>query len=360
MDALRYDLALTLKGRIEGAEVNAAPWITSAPSITSVGMTAMLPLQGDKISAVLSGTKLELVDLQFGNLTIREKRKALLSQRNGVSDFLDLADLLSASKLPTTRMLVVFTSEIDELGHKTGRELAKYLEQMVTDLRLAVEKLHRSGFDTVHLVSDHGFILLADGGDKVDFPAKQAAIRGERYAFLAEGAVVSDDLFTLPFPLDERLRVAFAPGIACFEKPSEYLHGGMSLQEIVVPHLTSFAAQKPEKMRVQCALPSDQVATLSIKVLLVSEPPQTGNLFGQPVGRTVEVTFTRSGKPVAALKKVVVAPSSEENTQSVTVFLDEEIDFKKGDVLILQVRDADTQEDLGGGKIVALLRDLVG
>ncbi len=67
--------------------------------------------------------------------------------------------------------------------------MAKYLDQLLADLKLAVEKLHRFGFERVHLVTDHGFVLVANGNTFGKLPIQQAALRGDRYAFLAEGAV---------------------------------------------------------------------------------------------------------------------------------------------------------------------------
>jgi hypothetical protein len=261
---------------------------------------------------------------------------------------------------PKSKHLVVFTSEIDNLGHKTGHELSKYLDQMVGDLRLAVEKLHGFGYGTVHVVTDHGFVLLADDGDRVDVPKAQAAIRGDRYLFLGEGAVVDDSMLTLPMSIDDRLRLAFAPGVACFGTPKQYVHGGISLEELVVPHLVSVAAQKSERMKVQCALPSSEITTLSVKVVLIAEPPAAADLFNQPTGRNVAITFLRDGKDVALPKQVAIEPSVAEATQSVTIFLNEDIAFRKGDILTLQVRDTDTQEDLGDHKIATVVRDLGG
>jgi hypothetical protein len=359
VDALRYDLGAALKQQINGADVTLEPWITAIPSITPVGMTAMLPLNNDPIAAVVSSGKLELDHASYGDMTSRPNRKKMLTDRVA-AEFVELSDLMSVVDAPKSKHLVVFTSEIDNLGHKTGHELSKYLDQMVGDLRLAVEKLHGFGYGTVHVVTDHGFVLLADDGDRVDVPKAQAAIRGDRYLFLGEGAVVDDSMLTLPMSIDDRLRLAFAPGVACFGTPKQYVHGGISLEELVVPHLVSVAAQKSERMKVQCALPSSEITTLSVKVVLIAEPPAAADLFNQPTGRNVAITFLRDGKDVALPKQVAIEPSVAEATQSVTIFLNEDIAFRKGDILTLQVRDTDTQEDLGDHKIATVVRDLGG
>lgn len=355
VDALRYDLAAALKEQIKGADTELSAWITEIPSITPVGMTALLPLKGEAVNAVLSTGKLELLLTGVGDLAVKEKRRQLLAERCGAT-FLELPDLLSSPRLPSTKFLVVFTSEIDGLGHKTGVELSKHLDQLLADLRIAIEKLHLAGFETVHVIADHGFILLADGSDKVESVTKHAVLKGDRYAFLADGAVV--DQLTLPFSLDEKQRVAFPHGIACFSGNNEYIHGGLSLQEIVVPHLKTWTTHKSEKIDVECILPTTEIATLTVKVVLVAKSPVAANLLDQPQGRTMEVTFMRNGVPVALANTVSLDPDEKDGTKSVTVFLDESIGFSKGDVLALQVRDVDTKEDLATGKTVTLVRDL--
>lgn len=357
VDALRFDLAAALSRQVRGAQTSLTAWVGSIPSITPVGMASLMPQQGDPVKAVLSSGRLELVHETFGDLSVKERRRQMLMERTGAT-CMEMADLLSASQLPATKRLAVFTNEIDGLGHQTGAEMAKYLEQQLSDLRLAIEKLHRCGFENVHVVADHGFILLSDGYEKSAAPGKQTVLKGDRYAFLADGAVT--DLLTMPFPLDPAQRLAFPPGIACFGTAPEYIHGGLSLQEVVVPHLKTWVTVKSEKIGVECVLPATETGTLTVKVVLVIKRPATDDLLAQPQGRTVEVTFTKDGQPVAEPKAVTLDPGEPEDTRSVTVFLDDTVDFAKGDVLSLQVRDTETYEDFAGGKTVTLLRDMRG
>jgi len=94
--------------------------------------------------------------------------------------------------------------------------------------------------------------------------------------------------------------------------------------------------------------------------VLVAEPPVASDLFNQPLGRNIAITFLRDGTEVALPKQVVIEPGTVESTQSVTVFLDENIGFRRDDMLTLQVRDTDTQEDLGQNKVAKVVRDLGG
>src|SRR5690606_15464397 len=46
------------------------------------------------------------------------------------------------------------------------------------------------------------------------------------------------DFQTVPWHWDADVPIAMAPGVSCFEAGKEYEHGGLSLQECVVPVLT--------------------------------------------------------------------------------------------------------------------------
>ena len=53
------------------------------------------------------------------------------------------------------------------------------------------------------------------------------------------------DHLTLPWRWDPSVRIAVAPGIACYEAGKVYEHGGISPQECVTPHLVVEAAAAP-------------------------------------------------------------------------------------------------------------------
>jgi len=59
--------------------------------------------------------------------------------------------------------------------------------------------------------------------------------RKGRCARLKDGATV--EVLTVPWHWDPHVDIALAPGITCFEAGKEYEHGGVSLQECVVPRL---------------------------------------------------------------------------------------------------------------------------
>ncbi|MBI3988624.1 MAG: hypothetical protein HY347_03300 [candidate division NC10 bacterium] len=122
------------------------------------------------------------------------------------------------------------------MSYKIGANVIDHFETVLEKLRRAVQKLSRWGYREVHVVTDHGFLLFqaAPTEPKVPFPADAALLLDARYAFVREGVPVQH--LTLPFTFEPSLWVAFPRGIRCFKTAGEYMHGGLTLQEVVIPH----------------------------------------------------------------------------------------------------------------------------
>lgn len=109
---------------------------------------------------------------------------------------------------------------------------AERAERIVARIR----ELLDAGWRRVEVISDHGWILLPGGMEKVELPVATTEVKKGRCARLKDGAEVS--VPTLPWFWDENIRIALAPGVACFEAKKEYEHGGVSPQECIVPRLS--------------------------------------------------------------------------------------------------------------------------
>ena len=93
-------------------------------------------------------------------------------------------------------------------------------------------------------MTDHGFLYLPGGFAKADLPQHLAAARKPRCARLVDGA--GRQILEAPWAwaLDER--IAFPRGTAVFELGGVYEHGGISVQEAVVPAIHVVAGQLEE------------------------------------------------------------------------------------------------------------------
>jgi hypothetical protein len=128
------------------------------------------------------------------------------------------------------------TGEIDHRGHDVGVRLVEFLDEEVSRLARRVRELLDAGWTQVDVVTDHGWVLLPGGMEKVELPAATTQLKKGRCARLKDGAMV--DVPTVPWFWDPDVRIALAPGATCFEANKEYEHGGVSPQECLVPRLT--------------------------------------------------------------------------------------------------------------------------
>jgi hypothetical protein len=76
---------------------------------------------------------------------------------------------------------------------------------------------------------------MPGGLPKVELPRHLTESRWSRCAVIAAGA--TPDVMRAPWHWNPTQVFATAPGVACFKKSEEYTHGGLSLQECLIPDL---------------------------------------------------------------------------------------------------------------------------
>ena len=124
---------------------------------------------------------------------------------------------------------------LDKRGHSEGWKLARSIETDVVDLVGRVNTLLRAGWIEVIIVTDHGWLLVPGGLPKVELKSFLTENRWGRCAALkSEGnATVS----TYHWHWNADVPIACPPGVGCYRAGTEYSHGGVSLQEMVIPVL---------------------------------------------------------------------------------------------------------------------------
>lgn len=134
---------------------------------------------------------------------------------------------------------------LDSYGHEQGWRLARRIEEEVRGLALRVQALLEAGWSSVRVVTDHGWLLLPGGLPKQELPGFLAESRWGRCAAL-KGASEAPGM-TVSWYWSDDVRIAAPSGISCYVANTEYAHGGLSVQECVVPVLLvgAAAAQGP-------------------------------------------------------------------------------------------------------------------
>lgn len=301
-DALRYEVAEELGSRIRqedrfDAELEAVLGVL--PSYTQLGMAALLPHRTLKHSP---DGKTVLADDQPTNGTAF--RKKILETVGGTAiqaeDFKALSPEERRELFRNNRVLYVYHDVIDATGDKQGteRRVFEAAEQALGELVDLVKKAANANATNIFVTADHGFLFQdeelpqqfflseAPHGDKI-------LVKNKRYV-LGHGLKV-DFAFTtfsgVQLELDSDIEVQIPKSIHRLRLPgggTRFVHGGATLQEVVVPVLAINKKRKSDTRLV------------NVKVLPDTDKITTGQLVvklfqSEPVSDKVQARVLRAG-----------------------------------------------------------------
>lgn len=360
VDALRYDCAVAIGDELRGTKAEVTPILAMLPTVTPIGMTAMLPLSAVSVELQLKHNSVH-PKVNGKDFAAREQRLSYL--RDFGADCRDIGEIEAATSDPDAgELLVVYGhEEVDSIGHGQAETLIRHVHLEIERLARLVRKLHRWGYEQVHIVTDHGFILLDEQKLPAEVPCDKSwcHVLKERYALVPANADVP--LVTLPMPWAPELRVAVPPGLAFFKAEKSFSHGGAALQELVIPHLVSHGQAGPSKrIAVEVVLPAHELQRPAIKVTLrvastATQHAAQMSLFAES-GRTLSIQVWRRGAD-GALTSVLASKAKEvrldpkDKEQSATLFFHTALSFKTGELLELDIRDVETTEQFPPGGI---------
>lgn len=228
VDGLRYDVAVQLQQRLLtlGKANLSARW-TSLPTVTASGKAWCSP-----VAAHIAGTA---VDTEFEPrvaadgkpLSGHNFRKLLTDQ--GVQP-LDKHETGDPQGQAWTE-----AGDLDHYGHEHGLRLARDLDSQLDQVVERVSELVEAGWKRIRIVTDHGWLLMPGGLPKSELAKHQTETRWGRCAVLKDSAHGTPLTFGWDWCKD--VQVAYAPGVSSFIAGAEYAHGGISLQECLVPVL---------------------------------------------------------------------------------------------------------------------------
>ena len=127
--------------------------------------------------------------------------------------------------------------QLDSLGHKLGARLVTQINTEVETIADRVMELLHAGWARVKVVTDHGWLLMPGGLRRDDMPKYLTETKWSRCAVVKGESAT--DMPTYAWHWNPHVRVASPPGVGSFATNTEYSHGGVSVQECVVPELTA-------------------------------------------------------------------------------------------------------------------------
>lgn len=231
-DGLRYDLGRRLAERLEGrgCRVTVDHRWAALPTVTATAKPAVTPIAGKVSGKALNETFTPQMSGTGKPATVQNLRASLTDSGYQVLGP-EKADWPESQ--PARGWCE--TGEIDSLGHKLGARLARQIPEELDRLANRVISLLEAGWAGVRIVTDHGWLLLPGGLPKVDLPKHLTESRWARCAVIAGES--TPDVKRVPWYWNSTQSFATPPGIACFNKSEEYTHGGLSIQECLIPDI---------------------------------------------------------------------------------------------------------------------------
>lgn len=247
-DALRYDVAADLCNqlRIETkCDISIDSQEAIFPTITKFGMAALLPHR--ELSVTVKNNEIRV--LADGCTTEMADRDAVLKNRKKNSVALKYKDIITMKgderreAIKGMDIVYIYHDTIDATSHNDETKVFDACEEAIAEIKNLV-KIITGGMSGVNIVitSDHGFLYTyqpLNEDDKMEKSSFKDNVieQGRRYVLTDDKA---DPDFLLPvkgfynaesvlgFAPRENIRIKTAGG-------QNFVHGGVSLQEMVVP-----------------------------------------------------------------------------------------------------------------------------
>jgi hypothetical protein len=234
VDGLRYDLGVWLAEKLEARSLVArlSHRLSPLPTVTATAKPAATPVSKDVKGSTTGEDFLPMIETKNGP---RAAQGQVLWDRMGAREVetLDAGEV----KFPSGSLGGGWTEcgKIDSLGHKVQGELPLHLENEIDRIADRVAELLDAGWKRIRVVTDHGWLLVPDELPKVELPSYLTATKWARSAVIKGDA--DPTVVTYGWHWNPDVRVVSPPGVASFFAGETYTHGGVSLQECVVPEI---------------------------------------------------------------------------------------------------------------------------
>jgi len=227
VDAFRYEIAkeyLELLSK-KGLKVELSHTISSFPTLTATAKPKSSPL-ANEIS----------LSSEFNDFTPQFKSGKPVIISNFRNE-LELKGFAHSEKrgFEQDKSYWLEIGNIDTKGHDEQSEMLKRMDELFEEITEILDIAAENGIKKIKVVTDHGWLMLPGGLPSAKIVKDLTVARCGRCALIKEG--VKTDLTQLPWEWNPAIYIAYAPGISFFRKNEEYAHGGISLQECIIPEL---------------------------------------------------------------------------------------------------------------------------
>lgn len=342
-DAMRYEvgdeIAEALNGRYR-FKATCEAMLGCVPSYTSLGMASLLPHRQIEIS-------------DKGEILVDGKGCASLSQRNDIlatrkgavikaEDFMNMSRDEAREKLRDKKVVYIYHNTIDAIGDdaktedKTFEAVRRAIREVCDMAALAVNNLQAK---YVFVTADHGFVYMSRRPDatdrnKVRDSGAELMKMKKRYGIsknIPMMANVTQGKFSNTAGVSPEKDISFVipkgMNLFYFTGGARFFHGGMSLQEVVVPVITIEQVRGKEKEKTREKTVGIQVLGQDHRITTGRhrfEILQTDAVSERVKPVTYKVGIYEDGEPVSDIQTMTfdsVSPEMAERKKEITLTL---------------------------------------
>lgn len=334
-DALRYEVAADLAEQLRRetkSQVDLSSMQSIFPTITKFGMAALLP--HEKLSVKFQGN---IVDVfADGKSTESNDRDRILKSDREDSVALKYTDLVTAKRsersewVKSKNVVYIYHDTIDEASHTSDTLVFPACDDAIEELKNIVRIITSDfGGTNIMITADHGFLYTYsplnedDKADKAGFKNRIVEY-GRRYAIMMKDSK-PEYLQYVKFLDGNTDYEAYAPKENVRIKMNggglNYVHGGISLQELCVPLIEYHFLRKQSK---EYQRNKEAYDTKPVEVSLLSATHKISNMIfslnfyqkeavgDNRAGAVYQVYFTDGkGKQISDVQKIIADKTSE-------------------------------------------------
>lgn len=247
-DALRYEVAASLAEQLRRETQSKVVLSACAgifPTVTKFGMAALLPHKQLSIKERSNGDLQILADGMSTDAGNRDKVLKTANRNSVALKYKEIAPMKRAQRSALVKgmdVVYIYHDKIDEASHTSDSMVFPACDDAMEEIKNIVRIIRNEfGGTRVYITADHGFLytyspLSEDAKVDKTTPSEQDVEIDRRYLITRKGAKPD---FLLPVKFMDDGYDAFAPRESVRIKKKggglNFVHGGISLQEMVVP-----------------------------------------------------------------------------------------------------------------------------
>lgn len=302
-DALRYECGVDLASRITGMNKYTSvcePIVSSLPTYTQLGMASLLPHKslsiGDKNDTVSVDGK------SSSGMTNREKiLKSYVPNAVAIGSeaFLKLRRDEGRAMAKESSVIYIYHDEIDKTGEKNEVKTFDAVEDTFETLTKIIKQIANFNGSNIFITSDHGFLFTNKPTEESEFcrVESRGSIKLNRRFIIGKEltentCTMKFDGKTLGIEGDNSFLIAKSINkIRVQGGGNRFVHGGATLQELVIPLITIKKRRVDDVRKVDVEIiPIRHVSTNTVNVALYQKEP----VDEKTKPRTLKVAFESS------------------------------------------------------------------